>query len=129
MCLKLEKELIYDRNENYLNITDENQYDFATLIYTVIMALLHLLSEKNYYNIFLEVLKKGGSFFLDVFTEHKYNVFTESNNWYFRNNGGFWSPEGYIELNQNLNYDGYTSLEQTTIITIKHPRVLPLFHL
>lgn len=104
------------RNENYLNLTDENQYEFATLIYCDYGALAPNDRKQLLQNIWRS-LQKGGRFLLDVFTEQKYNVFSEGNSWYLRDKGGFWSPEVYIELNQNLKYDGFTSLEQTTIIT------------
>ncbi|KKI91714.1 SAM-dependent methyltransferase [Bacillus sp. SA1-12] len=104
------------RNENYLYLTNENQYDFATLIYCDYGALAPNDRKKLLQNICRSLIK-GGSFLLDVFTEHKYNVFSEGNNWYLRDEGGFWSPESYIELTQNLKYDGYISLEQTTVIT------------
>lgn len=104
------------RNENYLYLADENKYDFATLIYCDYGALAPNDRKKLLQNVYRS-LKKGGRFLLDVFTEYKYNVFFESNNWYLRDEGGFWSPESYIELTQNLKYGGYISLEQTTIIT------------
>ncbi|MCM3782329.1 class I SAM-dependent methyltransferase [Neobacillus mesonae] len=104
------------RNENYLNLTDDNQYDFAILIYCDYGALAPDDRKKCLLNIWRS-LHKGGRLLLDAFTEHKYHAFLEGNHWSLKEEGGFWSPDPHVELTQNLKYDGFTSLEHTTIIT------------
>ncbi|WP_456272388.1 class I SAM-dependent methyltransferase [Bacillus sp. AK031] len=124
---KEKKLTIHYRHENYLNSTDENQYDFATLIYCDYGALAPNDRRQLLQNI-RKSLKKGGRFLLDVFTEQKYNDFSEGNSWYVKDNGGFWSPEEHIALTQNAKYEDDSSLEQTTIITKQKTETYNIWH-
>lgn len=102
--------------ENYLDVSIENQYELATLIYCDYCALAPHDRKQLLENIWRS-LKNDGMFLLDVFTNDKYKKFEEESNWYHRDEGGFWSAEAHIELTQNLTYDGHVTLEQTTIMT------------
>lgn len=104
------------RYENYLDSIEKPQYDFATLIYCDYGAISSNNRKKLLRNIW-NSLQEGGRFLLDVFTEHKFHDFKEGNTWYVRQTGGFWSSKPYIEMNQNVKYDGIVSLEQTTILS------------
>lgn len=104
------------RVENYLNRSEEELYDFATLIYCDYGALAPEARIQFLRNSWTS-LKKGGSLLLDVFTEHKYNQFVEQQTWQSHENGGFWSPQPYVELGQQIKYEQLVSLEQSVILT------------
>ncbi|BCB02561.1 class I SAM-dependent methyltransferase [Bacillus sp. KH172YL63] len=119
--------LITYRHEDYLHVSDENQYDFATLIYCDYGALAPPDRQRLLRNI-SKSLRKGGRLLLDVFTEQKYNDFSEGNHWSLKENGGFWSPEEHIVLTQNVKYDHACSLEQTTVVTNQKMETYNIWH-
>lgn len=104
------------RDENYLDVTDKDKYDCATLIYCDYGSLPSEQRAKLLNNIWRS-LKCDGIFLLDVLTVHKYYNFIEKQNWIRRHDGGMWSPKAHIEFIQNIKYDDYIALEQTTIMT------------
>ncbi|WP_042348131.1 class I SAM-dependent methyltransferase [Bacillus massiliigorillae] len=103
------------RYENYLQLKDQNQYDMAIFIYCDYGALSKNARRQILQNIWSS-LKKGGQLFFDVFTENKYESFSEGKQWSFNEDGGFWSPLPHIELNHNVKYDNYITLEQTVVL-------------
>ncbi|HGM1140240.1 class I SAM-dependent methyltransferase [Clostridioides difficile] len=108
--------------QSYLNMNYNEEFDLATLIYCDYGALStenrRLLMEKIY-----DSLKPGGKLILDVFTINKYNNFEEIKYWEINEDGGFWSNEKYMCLQDNCKYNDYNTLEQTLVITEKDENV------
>lgn len=104
------------RDENYLDIIDEDEYDFATLIYCDYGSLPPEQRVQLLGNIWRS-LKSDGLFLIDVLTVNKYINFSEKQHWVRRNEGGMWSPDAHIEFIRNIKYDDNIALEQTTIMT------------
>ncbi len=102
-------------NENYLNLNYEEEYDVIILIYCDFGVLSdedRAVVLKNVYR----ALKKGGKFFVDVFTPKQYEDRQESNSWQVAESG-FWSPQPHLALNSMYRYEGNTILNQTVIVT------------
>lgn len=101
--------------QNYLKMDLQKQFDVCTLIYCDYGALStddrRIVLQKVY-----EHLKPGGKFLFDVFTMKSLHEFTEQQTWQVCENGGFWRPGKYIELNGNYKYSENVSLSQTTIV-------------
>ncbi|HFL2405978.1 TPA: class I SAM-dependent methyltransferase [Clostridioides difficile] len=108
--------------QSYLNMNYNEEFDLATLIYCDYGALStenrRLLMEKIY-----DSLRPGGKLILDVFTINKYNNFEEIKYWEINEDGGFWSNEKYMCLQDNCKYNDYNTLEQTLVITEKDENV------
>ncbi|WP_131026949.1 class I SAM-dependent methyltransferase [Clostridioides difficile] len=108
--------------QSYLNMNYNEEFDLATLIYCDYGALStenrRLLMEKIY-----DSLKPGGKLILDVFTINKHNNFEEIKYWEINEDGGFWSNEKYMCLQDNCKYNDYNTLEQTLVITEKDENV------
>ncbi|MDL0297824.1 class I SAM-dependent methyltransferase, partial [Clostridioides difficile] len=108
--------------QSYLNMNYNEEFDLSTLIYCDYGALStenrRLLMEKIY-----DSLKPGGKLILDVFTINKYNNFEEIKYWEINEDGGFWSNEKYLCLQDNCKYNDYNTLEQTLVITEKDENV------
>ncbi|MFB4159523.1 class I SAM-dependent methyltransferase [Geomicrobium sp. JSM 1781026] len=115
------------RFENYLETDEVDRYDAALLIYCDLGALSQPDRQTLLTNI-RKSLKPGGRLLLDVFTEHQYHAFAETRTWRTHENGGFWSPEPYVELVQNVKYSGKITLEQTTVITDDHVETYNIWH-
>ncbi|WP_227483151.1 MULTISPECIES: class I SAM-dependent methyltransferase [unclassified Clostridioides] len=102
--------------QSYLNMNYSEEFDIATLIYCDYGALStknrSLLMENIY-----KSLKPGGKLILDVFTINKYDDFKEVKTWEINENGGFWSSERYMCIQDNCKYSDYNTLEQTLVIT------------
>ncbi|MDX5701930.1 class I SAM-dependent methyltransferase, partial [Clostridioides difficile] len=83
--------------QSYLNMSYNEEFDLATLIYCDYGALStenrRLLMEKIY-----DSLRPGGKLILDVFTINKYNNFEEIKYWEINEEGGFWSNKKYMCL-------------------------------
>ena len=108
-------EIVY-RYQNYLELEDNNAFEFVTLIYCDYGALSTQNRRKIMQNIY-RALKPGGRFLLDVFSMVKYDDFQEKQTWDICKNGGFWSAENYLALNGGYKYPDNVTLEQTTIIS------------
>ncbi|HHO0100003.1 TPA: class I SAM-dependent methyltransferase [Clostridioides difficile] len=108
--------------QSYLNMSYNEEFDLATLIYCDYGALStenrRLLMEKIY-----DSLRPGGKLILDVFTINKYNNFEEIKYWEINEEGGFWSNKKYMCLQNNCKYNDYNTLEQTLVITEKDENV------
>lgn len=102
--------------QNYLEEMENKKYDFATLIYCDYGAL-SASDRKQFLSNCWHRLKEGGRLFLDVFTDLKYDTFTESRSWHLHEQGGFWSEREHLELAQNVKYSDLVTLEQSVIVT------------
>ncbi|GAK14124.1 bifunctional 2-polyprenyl-6-hydroxyphenol methylase/3-demethylubiquinol 3-O-methyltransferase UbiG [Geomicrobium sp. JCM 19039] len=115
------------RYENYLESAEVDRYDAALLIYCDLGALSQPDRQTLLTNI-RRSLKPGGRILLDVFNEQQYHAFVETRTWEAHENGGFWSPEPYVELVQNVKYSARITLEQTTVITDDHVETYNIWH-
>jgi SAM-dependent methyltransferase len=104
------------RYQNYLELTDENQYDAAFLIYGDFCPLNPQQRGKLLQNI-SRALKPNGKFILDVSTRECRKLHGNRNNWY-ATNSGFWKPDSHLVLETGFDYpeqsiwlDQYTVLE------------------
>ncbi|KMK75192.1 class I SAM-dependent methyltransferase [Alkalihalobacillus pseudalcaliphilus] len=104
------------RYENYLHVDLGEKFDVALLIYCDYGAL-NLGNRKRVLQTIWNHLKIGGRLILDVFTPTQFDGFQEMKSWDYKQEGGFWTAEPYMELNQNIKYKDHISLEQTTVIT------------
>lgn len=103
------------RYQNYLELSDENQYDAALLIYGDFCPLSPEQRSTLLKNIH-GALKPNGQFVLDVSTrEHRKKV-GNKNNWYAAESG-FWKPGPHLVLEQGFDYTEESIwLDQYTVI-------------
>lgn len=104
--------------KNYLDISYDNEFDIAVLIYCDFGVLApenrEILLDKIY-----TALKPGGMFIVDVFTKNYYTNFKNTITTSFEQSG-FWSCDPYLCIKKDKTYDKDTYLEQYTIITDKN---------
>ena len=107
-------EIVY-RYENYLNLTDEDQYDAAFLIYGDFCPLnpeQRSMLLKNIYR----ALKPNGKFVLDVSTREHRMKHGNKNGWYAAESG-FWKPGPHLVLEAGFDYpEGSIWLDQYAVI-------------
>lgn len=102
--------------QDYLQLSLDKTFDFATMIYCDYGALSiadRKITMRNVYN----HLRPGGKFLLDVFSTAKYEGFEEAQTWEICENGGFWSNEPYIAFNGRYRYLDYATLEHTAVVS------------
>lgn len=92
---------------DYLALESGPEYDAVTLIYCDYAALTKQERMALLHNI-RRMLKPGGVFIFDVFSQASYNGKSESSSWHFYENGGFWSAQPYICLKSTCLYEGNT---------------------
>lgn len=103
------------RYENYLDLTDENQYDAAFLIYGDFCPLNPEQRNRLLQNI-QRALKPGGKFVLDVTTRQCRRKYGNQNRWYAVESG-FWKPGPHLVLEEGFDYpEQCLWLDQFTII-------------
>jgi SAM-dependent methyltransferase len=102
-------------HQNYLNLSLNDSYDSATMIYCDYGALSTQNRKKLMRKIY-NALKPGGKFILDVCSVQQYIAFEESQTWEILNEG-FWSREKHICINSNRKYEDDTLLNQTVVVT------------
>jgi SAM-dependent methyltransferase len=103
------------RYQDYLIITDTNQYDLALLIYGDYCPLSPEQRSRLLQNV-LRALKPGGYFVLDVTTRTGRAKWSQKNGWYVLESG-FWKPGPHLVLEEGFDYpeqDIY--LDQSTVI-------------
>jgi SAM-dependent methyltransferase len=107
---------IHYRYQNYLELTDENQYDAAFLIYGDFCPLSPEQRSTLLKNIH-RALKPDGKFVLDVTTRECRKKYGNQNRWYAAETG-FWKPGPHLVLEEGFDYpeqsiwlDQYTVLE------------------
>lgn len=103
-------------HESYLDLSERNQFELATLIYCDYGALSPANRKKLLNNVY-RALKPNGKFLLDVFSVHKFTQLNEETTWNISERKGFWSPQKYIELKGTYKYPSNVLLEQYTILT------------
>jgi SAM-dependent methyltransferase len=111
------------RYQNYLELTDENQYDAAFLIYGDFCPL-NLEQRATLLKNIHRALKPGGKFVLDVTTRECRKKYGNQNRWYVAPSG-FWKPglhlvleEGFDYPEQSLWLDQYTVIEANGKVTV-----------
>ncbi len=103
------------RYQNYLELSDENQYDAALLIYGDFCPLNPEQRSTLLKNIH-RALKPSGQFVLDVSTPEHRNKYGNKNNWYAAESG-FWKPGSHLVLEQGFDYPEESIwLDQYTVI-------------
>ena len=90
------------RYQNYLELTDENRFDAALLIYGDFCPLSPEQRSELLTNIH-RALKPGGYFVLDVTTRHHRRKYGNQNNWYAVKSG-FWKPGPHLVLEDGIDY-------------------------
>lgn len=90
------------RYQNYLDLTDENRFDAALLIYGDFCPLSPEQRSRLLANIH-RALKPGGYFVLDVTTRLHRQKNGNQNNWYAVNSG-FWKPGPHLVLENGFDY-------------------------
>lgn len=103
------------RYQNYLELSDENQYDAALLIYGDFCPLSPAQRSTLLKNIH-RALKSNGQFVLDVSTREHRKKYGNKNNWYAEKSG-FWKPGSHLVLEQGFDYTEESIwLDQYTVI-------------
>jgi len=90
------------RYENYLDLSDENQYDAALLIYGDFCPLNPAQRSKLLQNVY-RALKPGGKFVLDVSTRECRKLHSNRNRWRALETG-FWKPGPHLLLEEGFDY-------------------------
>ena len=93
---------IHYRDQDYLTLEDENQYDAALLIYGDFCPLSPEQRKRLLANI-RRALKPGGSFVLDVTTPIHRQKHGNRNGWYAVETG-FWKPGPHLVLEEGFDY-------------------------
>lgn len=103
------------RYQNYLELSDEAQYDAALLIYGDLCPLNPEQRSTLLKNIH-RALKPNGRFVLDVTTRVHRRKYGNKNGWY-ASAGGFWKPGPHLVLEEGFDYPGQSIwLDQYTVI-------------
>ncbi len=90
------------RYQNYLTLTDEDQYDAAVLIFGDYCPLNPDQRAKLLGHVH-RALRPGGYFVLDVSTRSHREKYGAQNEWYI-SGSGFWSPEPHLVLEMGFDY-------------------------
>jgi SAM-dependent methyltransferase len=90
------------RYQNYLELSDENQYDAALLIYGDFCPLNPEERAALLANV-RRAIKPGGRFILDVSTREHRKKYGNRTNWYAAESG-FWKPGPHLVLENGFDY-------------------------
>jgi SAM-dependent methyltransferase len=105
------------RYENYLELSDENLYDAAFLIYGDFCPLNPEQRARLHKNIYRS-LKPNGKFVLDVSTREHRKKYGSQNHWYVIESG-FWKPSPHLILEEGFDYPEQSLwLDQYTVIEV-----------
>jgi SAM-dependent methyltransferase len=111
------------RYQNYLELSDENQYDAALLIYGDFCPL-NPEQRATLLNIIYHALKPNGKFVLDVSTREHRKKNGNKNGWQALESG-FWKPGPHLVLEDGFDYpeqsiwlDQYTAIEADGKISV-----------
>ena len=103
------------RYQNYLELTDENQFDVTLLIYGDFCPLSSGQRTQLLHNI-QRALKPGGYFVLDVTTRTHRQKHGNRNGWYLAEQG-FWKPGPHLVLEEGFDYpEQLIYLDQAIVI-------------
>jgi len=103
------------RYQNYLELTDENQYEAALLIYGDFCPLSPGQRALLLQNV-RRALKPGGHFVLDVSTREHRKKYGKRNGWHALESG-FWKPGPHLLLEEGFDYPGQNIwLDQIVVI-------------
>lgn len=111
---------------NYLSLNYEESFDIATLIFYDFCAL-STNEQSRLLNRIYDALKDNGLFIFDVISEKRKISQTNKTS---ITDGGFWSPDPYIEILNTFMYEGpKTEGLQYTLISEKgKTRVIRIYH-
>jgi SAM-dependent methyltransferase len=105
------------RYQNYLELTDENQYEAALLIFGDYCPLNPEQRSTLLANVH-RALKPGGHFVLDVSTPECHKRHGSTNHWSVLE-GGFWKPGLHLLLDENFEYPEQSIyLDQAIILEV-----------
>ena len=103
------------RYQNYLELSDENKYDLALLIYGDFCPLNPQQRAALLHNVH-HALKPNGKFVLDVSTRECRRKHGNKNDWYALQSG-FWKPGPHLVLEEGFDYPEQSIwLDQYTVI-------------
>lgn len=102
-------------NQNYLDISIDDQFDMITLIYCD-YGVLSKAERKILLNNMKKLLKPNGLFIFDVFTPEQYKDFKENTTYYYSDGPGFWSGNKHVCLESNYAYDDHIHLNQNVVL-------------
>ena len=103
------------RQQNYLELEDENRYDLVMMIFTDLGVLMPDERERLLANVH-RVLKPGGKFLFDVLNENFPVQEAGSRSWEIAEKG-FWRSEPYLALTESYYYeDKKVTLTQHVVI-------------
>lgn len=103
------------RYQNYLELSDEDQFDAALLIYGDFCPLNPKQRSTLLKNIH-RALKPNGQFVLDISMREHRKKYGNKNNWYAVESG-FWKPDPHLVLEQGFDYPEESIwLDQYTVI-------------
>lgn len=111
---------------NYLDMHFRNAFDIATLIFYDFCAL-NTDEQSILLNNIYKALKDNGIFILDVVTENRNTLSTNTTSIV---NGGFWSPDPYIEMFNTFIYEDPKTegLQYTIIEESGEMKVIRIYH-
>ncbi len=114
-ALELGLEITY-RYQDYLTLTDSEQYNLVLLIYGDYCPLNPEQRSQLLQNV-KRALKPGGYFVLDVTTREHRGKYGQKNGWYVAETG-FWKPGPHLVLEQGFDYPEQSIyLDQSLVIT------------
>ena len=102
------------RYQNYLELSDENQYDAALLIYGDFCPLNPEQRARLLQNVY-RALKPGGKFVLDVTTRECRRRYGNRNRWQAVQSG-FWKPGPHLVLEDGFEYPDSVWLDQFIVL-------------
>jgi len=106
------------RYQNYLELSDDNQYDAAFLIYGDFCPLNPEQRTRLLHNV-RRALKPNGKFVLDVSTREHRKKYGVRNGWY-ASESGFWKPGPHLVLEAGFDYPEQSIwLDQYTVIEVE----------
>ncbi len=110
------------RVADYLNLDLRTQYDAAVLIYCDYSALstedrLTLLSKAH------DHLRPGGKLLMDIDSEYAFKTTNEYHNWSLCEQGGYWSAEPHLVIEQECRFCDNVVLHQAGVATADNLRM------
>lgn len=102
------------RCQNYLELSEQDNYDAAVLIFGDFCPLNPDQRKQLLANV-RRALRRGGAFILDV-TTPKIHSFDPSENHWYAVDSGFWRPTPHLVLEQHFLYPKNIALDQFVVI-------------
>lgn len=107
---------------DYINEYPAGKYDTVIIIYCDLGTHSDSDRDRLLRNIY-HSLNDSGVFIFDVFTEELIKDKQESKSWHYAPNGGFWSNEEYLLLNQTFHYPDHKAFAyQYNLLTVEQAK-------